>query len=95
MNMSIAWTLRIGIVLGLILIVIGEFLEPGNQVLYYGLLVLIASPMFAVIAALIGLIRERDWFWALIAVVVLVILVQLFQSVGSWLAAKSDKRLKH
>ncbi len=75
MNMSIAWTLRIGIVLGLILIVIGEFLEPGNQVLYYGLLVLIASPMFAVIAALIGLIRERDWFWALIAVVVLVIVV--------------------
>ncbi|AMK14381.1 hypothetical protein AUP07_1344 [methanogenic archaeon mixed culture ISO4-G1] len=75
MNMSIAWTLRIGIVLGLILIVIGEFLEPGNQVLYYGLLVLIASPMFAVIAALIGLIRERDWFWALIAVVVLVIVI--------------------
>ena len=75
MNMSIAWTLRIGIVLGLILIVIGEFLEPGNQILYYGLLVLIASPMFAVIAALIGLIRERDWFWALIAVVVLVIVV--------------------
>ena len=75
MNMSIAWTLRIGIVLGLILIVIGEFLEPGNQVLYYGLLVLIASPMFAVITALIGLIRERDWFWALIAVVVLVIVV--------------------
>ncbi|MCR4707263.1 MAG: ABC transporter permease [Clostridiales bacterium] len=29
------------------------------------------------------------------AVVVLVILVQLFQSVGSWLATKSDKRLKH
>ena len=75
MNMSIAWTLRIGIVLGLILIVIGEFLEPGNQILYYGLLVLIASPMFAVITALIGLIRERDWFWALIAVVVLVIVI--------------------
>ena len=75
MNMSIAWTLRIGIVLGLILIVIGEFLEPGNQILYYGLLVLIASPMFAVIAALIGLIREKDWFWALIAVVVLVIVI--------------------
>ncbi len=75
MNMSITWTLRIGIVLGLILIVIGEFLEPGNQVLYYGLLVLIASPMFAVIAALIGLIRERDWFWALIAVIVLVIVI--------------------
>ncbi|MBR1709293.1 MAG: ABC transporter permease [Clostridia bacterium] len=29
------------------------------------------------------------------AVVVLVILVQLFQSVGTWLSLKSDKRLKH
>ena len=29
------------------------------------------------------------------AVIVLVILVQVFQGVGSWLAMKSDKRLKH
>ncbi|MBP5735596.1 MAG: DUF1634 domain-containing protein, partial [Candidatus Methanomethylophilaceae archaeon] len=43
--------------------------------LYYGLLVLIASPMFAVIAALIGLVREKDWFWALIALIVLAIVV--------------------
>ncbi len=75
MNKSITWTLRIGIVLGLILIIIGEFLGEGNPFLYYGLLVLIASPMFAVIAALIGLVREKDWFWALIALIVLAIVV--------------------
>lgn len=75
MNKSIAWTLRIGIVVGLVLIVIGEFLEEDNAFLYYGLLVLIASPMFAAIAALIGLIREKDWFWALIALIVLAIVV--------------------
>lgn len=75
MNRSIAWTLRIGIVLGLILIVIGEFLEEGNPILYYGLLVLIASPLFAVVTALICLISEKDWFWAAVASAVVVIVV--------------------
>ena len=75
MNKSITWTLRIGIVLGLILIILGEFLEEGNPFLYDGLLVLISSPMFAVIAALIGLVREKDWFWALITLIVLIIVV--------------------
>ena len=75
MNKSITWTLRIGIVLGLILIIIGEFLEEGDPFLYYGLLLLIASPMFAVIAALIGLVRAQDWFWALIALIVLAIVI--------------------
>ncbi len=75
MNRSIAWTLRIGIVLGLFLIVIGEFLEEGNSVLYYGLLILIASPLFAVIAAFIGLVSERDWFWACIAGAVMAVVV--------------------
>jgi ABC-type methionine transport system permease subunit len=30
----------------------------------------------------------------LVAVVILVILVQLFQSIGTWLSKKCDKRLK-
>lgn len=42
MNKSVAWTLRISIVIGLILVVIGEFLPKDNPFLYYGLLVLIA-----------------------------------------------------
>lgn len=75
MNKSVAWTLRIGIVIGLILIVIGEFLPKDNLFLYYGLLVLIASPLFAIIAAIIGLVSEKDWFWATIAMVVIIIVV--------------------
>ena len=31
MNRSIAWTLRIGIIVGLILIIIGEFISEDNQ----------------------------------------------------------------
>jgi uncharacterized membrane protein len=70
-----AWTLRIGIVIGLILIVIGEFMSEGNPFLYYGLLVLIASPMLAVIVTFIGLITERDWLWAGVAGLVVIIVV--------------------
>ncbi len=60
MNKSVAWTLRIGIVIGLILVVMGEFLPKDNPFLHYGLLVLIASPLFAIIAAIIGLVSEKD-----------------------------------
>ncbi len=75
MNKAIAWTLRIGIVLGLILIVIGEFMTEGNPFLYYGVLILITSPMFAVVTAFIGLILEKDWKWAAVAGVVVAIVV--------------------
>jgi uncharacterized membrane protein len=75
MNKAIAWTLRTGIVLGLILIVIGEFMSEGNPFLYYGLLILIASPMFAVITAFVGLILEKDWKWAAVAGIVVLIVV--------------------
>ena len=75
MNKMTAWTLRIGIVVGLILIVIGEFMAEGNPFLYYGLLVLIASPMLAVIVTFIGLITERDWLWAGVAGLVVIIVV--------------------
>jgi len=75
MNRAIAWTLRVGIVLGLILIVIGEAISEDNPFLYYGLLVLIASPLFAVIAAFIGLAQQKEWFWAGIAGSVVIIVV--------------------
>jgi len=75
MNKATAWTLRIGIIIGLILIVIGEFLSEGNPFLYYGVLVLIASPMMAVIVTFAGLAAMKDWFWAAIAGIVLVIVV--------------------
>ena len=75
MNKSIAWTLRIGIVIGLILIVIGEASGGDSPFLYYGLLLLIASPLFAVIAAFVSLVSEKDWKWAGVAAIVVVIVV--------------------
>jgi uncharacterized membrane protein len=75
MNRSIAWTLRIGIIVGLILIVIGEFMDEGNPFLEYGILVLICSPLLALFAAVAGLVSERDWFWAAMAALVIIIVV--------------------
>jgi len=74
MNGYIAWTLRIGIAIGLVLIVIGELLT-NEQILYYGLLILICSPLFAVIVAFLCLLKEKDWFWASIAATVVAIVV--------------------
>jgi len=73
MNRAIAWTLRAGIVLGLVLIVIGLAMGEGNPFLYYGLLIMISSPLLAVITAFVGLISEKDWFWAAVAGAVVVI----------------------
>jgi len=75
MNRSIAWTLRIGIVIGLCLIVAGVLLEENDPILYWGLLILICSPLFGVIVAFIGLVSEKDWFWAAIAAIVVAIVV--------------------
>ena len=39
--------------------------------------------------------RQRyKYLVMLVAVVILILLVQLFQSLGTWLARRSDKRLK-
>ena len=73
MNKAIAVTLRAGITIGLILIVIGLILEEDMPFLNYGLLVLISSPLLAVVTAFAGLAAERDWFWALIAGIVVLI----------------------
>ncbi len=75
LNKSVAWTLRLGIILGLVLIVIGEMLSEDNPFLYFGLLILIASPLFAIIVTFLGLISEKDWFWAGIAGLVMLIVV--------------------
>lgn len=75
MNRSIAWTLRIGIVVGLLLIVFGEFMSEDNPFLYYGLMILIMSPLLAVVVAFIELLSEKDWFWAAVAGTVVIIVV--------------------
>ncbi len=66
-----AMTLRVGIVLGLALMVIG--LIFGGGILSLGLLVLIASPLAGVAVTTICLCRERDLFWTGIALVLIIV----------------------
>ncbi len=66
-----ALTLRAGIVLGLALIVIG--LAISEDVLSLGLLVLIASPLAGVAVTTVCLLREKDRFWAGVALVLIVV----------------------
>lgn len=71
LNRCTALTLRAGILLGLVLVVIGLF--AGDDVLWWGMLALIASPLAGVVVTLVCLLRERDVFWASVAVVLIII----------------------
>ena len=70
LNKATALTLRAGVVLGMILMVVGlavSAMDGGDSVLYFGVLVLIASPLAGVVVTLLCLLREKDRFWAMIA----------------------------
>ncbi len=70
---SIAWTLRIGIVAGIILIIIGEIMGEWNDALWLGILVLIMSPLLGIVVAFAGLLIEKDWFWASVTAILLTV----------------------
>ena len=76
LNKLTALVLRAGIILGLVLIIIGlaETMTGGeDSILYAGVLVLIASPFAGVIATFLCLVKEKDWFWVLVAGILLII----------------------
>lgn len=78
LNKATALTLRAGVVLGMILMVIGlavSAMDGGDSVLYFGVLVLIASPLAGVVVTLLCLLREKDRFWAMIAGILLMITI--------------------
>ena len=73
---STAMMLRIGIYAGLAVSVIGLVLSMignGDELLYAGILILIISPFLGVIVSLVSLIQEKDWKWAIVAALLLVI----------------------
>ena len=70
LNRSTAMTLRAGIVLGMVLMVIGLLIEStggDDTLLYTGMLVLIISPFLGVIVSFVSLLSEKDWIWAIVA----------------------------
>lgn len=76
LNRSTAMTLRAGIVLGMILMVIGLLVEStggDDTILYAGILVLIISPFLGVIVSFVSLLSEKDWIWAIVAGILIVI----------------------
>lgn len=78
LNKATALTLRVGVVLGMILMVVGlavSAMDGGDSVLYFGVLVLIASPLAGVVVTLLCLLREKDRFWAMIAGILLMITI--------------------
>lgn len=76
LNRSTATTLRVGIVIGMILMLAGlclYFMDGTDTLIYIGLLILIVSPFLGVIASFVVLIIERDWRWAAVAAVLFVV----------------------
>lgn len=73
---STAFTLRAGIVVGTVLMVAGLCMSmygAGDSVLYAGVLVLILSPFLGVLASFASLLIQKDYFWAGVATVLIVI----------------------
>lgn len=78
LNKATALTLRAGVVLGMILMVVGlavSAMNGGDSVLYFGVLVLIASPLAGVVVTPLCLLGEKDRFWAMIAGILLMITI--------------------
>ncbi len=76
LNRSTALTLRAGIVIGMILMIVGLVISMtggSDSILYIGILVLIISPFLGIVTSLVCLIMERDAYWTMIAALLLVI----------------------
>ena len=71
-----AITLKIGVIVGLVLIVAGlciMYAGYGDMVLYTGVFLLVVSPFLGSIASLACLISQKDMYWATIAAILIVI----------------------
>jgi Protein of unknown function (DUF1634). len=74
-----AAALRYGIVAGIIVIAIGLMVSSfdtvyEDRILWFGVLILLATPLFGIVVSLISLAAERDWKWVSVASVLLAII---------------------
>jgi len=77
MNRMTALTLRIGMTLGIAVMIIGLVLDAmsmGQDVLFAGVLILIASPFLGVIVTTVALISSGDRKWSLVAIILIAII---------------------
>lgn len=77
MNRMTALTLRIGMTLGIAVMIIGLVLDAmsmGQDVLFAGVLILIASPFLGIIVTTVALISSEDRKWSLVAIILIAII---------------------
>lgn len=78
LNDTTSKTLWWGAAAGILVIVMGLALESlgmGEQVLWLGILMLIASPILSVAVSMVALIKEKDRKWAGVALTLIVMTV--------------------
>ena len=74
-----AAALRYGIVTGIIVIAIGLMVssfdtEYEDRILWFGILIMLATPLFGIVVSMISLAMEKDWKWVGVASVLLSII---------------------
>jgi hypothetical protein len=72
-----AFVLRLFVTMGIIVMAAGLILseqEYGNTILWSGILILICAPFFGILTTLFSLISEKDWKWAKVAIVLIIII---------------------
>jgi len=74
-----AAALRYGIVAGIIVIAIGLMVssfdtEYEDRILWFGILIMLATPLFGIVVSMISLAAEKDWKWVSVAAVLLSII---------------------
>lgn len=74
LNRSTALALRIGIIAGMVLMIVGLLLS-SEDALHAGVLILIISPFLGILVSFVALIIEKDWKWVLVAAILIVITV--------------------
>ena len=74
-----ASALRYGIVTGIIIIAVGLMTssfdtEYEDRILWFGILIMLATPLFGIVVSMISLAAEKDWKWVSVAAVLLSII---------------------
>ncbi|MCL2295674.1 MAG: DUF1634 domain-containing protein [Methanomassiliicoccaceae archaeon] len=84
MHDATSLALRCCLFIGVAVLAIGLLLsggDHGNDIMWTGVLILIASPFAGVLVTCIYLIAEKDWKWAKVAIV-LIALITAFLAIS-------------
>lgn len=80
MNMTdrTSLTLKTGITLGIIIMIIGLIFsgqDTEQHILWLGILVLICTPLAGVVVTYASLIEDKDWKWVKITTLLIIVMI--------------------